>query len=270
MKRVIKCLLLLFAGFMMLDVYASDKTIFTVKGIEASAGNEVTITINMANNPKYELLSMKLPIDTTQVDFLECGINGFDQAMLKECSLNPKNELIFYALTMYTEENKLMGDTGDILYIKLKIKDDVKKDIPLSLTVTDYGKNENEPLPFDVVNGMIKISGDIETTIIDQKEDLSKDVNKNSQGDVTWKSSDQEVAVVDKEGTVEFKKSGNTTITAKDAKGRIVYEKTYLVNKELSKDYTIYKIIGVIAAILITSVIVIIFLRKNRMGKKVN
>ena len=42
------------------------------------------------------------------------------------------------------------------------------------------------------------------------------------------------------------------------------------MNKELSKDYTIYKIIGVIAAILITSVIVIIFLRKNRMGKKVN
>lgn len=267
MKKVFLFLLLFF--FSSFPVFASDKTLFTVKSITASSGDEVCVSISIQDNPRFELLSLELPIDVSQVDFISCDINGFSSAMMKSCDLNPHNEVVFYALTMYKEENKLLEASGDILDIHLKIHDNVKKDIPLSLKVTSYGKSETESLDYDVVHGMIKIAGNIETKIVDEKTDLS---DKVSDKDVVWNSSEGDVASVDENGQVTFHDSGNTTISATDKDGNVLYEKTYLVNKKRKRSFLPFVIFGI--GILLLGIIIFIILRirgkKNEKKENIN
>lgn len=266
MRSFWKKILLFITFIFTLPVFASDKTVFAVQGIEAAPGSKVTVLVNMRNNPKFELLSFSIPIDTTKVDFLGCEINGFDKAMMKDCSLNPKNEIIFYALTMYTEDKKLLSDTGDIARIYLKIKDNAKKDIPLSLNITDYGKSESEPLKYDVVNGMIKIRGNIETRYVDSSISLRNQIKNLSEEKITWKSSNKAVAKVDKEGHVTFVGTGNATITATDSKGRIIYEKTYLVSEDIKEGKSPVLMIVIIVVVLLL-IVGGLFIRKKK-GKK--
>lgn len=265
MKKTLKYLSILFILLFTSNVRAEEKTVFSLSNIKASSGGEVTITVNIKNNPKFELLGFKVYYDSSKLEYISCGINGFSNAMLKDCNINKDKDITFYALTMYTEDNKLMDDTGDIVDIKFKIKDNVKNDIPLSLDITDFGKTDTEPLDFDIINGKIEISGDIESKVVNEKDNLSDNITEKK--DITWESSDKSVATVDSNGEVKFKDNGNVTITATDSDGNIVYEKTYLVNNKIKVNYTKYILIGVGVGVLIIIVVVILIIIKRKKKK---
>lgn len=265
MKKTLKYLSILFILLFTSNVRAEEKTVFSLSNIKASSGEEVTITVNIKNNPKFELLGFKVYYDSSKIEYVSCGINGFSNAMLKDCNINKDKDITFYALTMYTEEDKLMDDTGDIVDIKFKIKDNVKNDIPLSLDITDYGKTDTEPLDFDIINGKIEISGDIESKIVNEKDILSDKITEKK--DITWESSDKSIATVDSSGNVNFKDNGNVTIKALDKDGNIIYEKTYLVNNKIKVSYTKYFVVGIILLIIISIVILVIVKRKKKNEK---
>ncbi|MBQ3306788.1 MAG: Ig-like domain-containing protein [Bacilli bacterium] len=261
-------LLILFYIILIPNVYAEEKTVFSIESKNSAPGKEVTINVSMRNNPKFELLSFQLPIDTTQVEFLECNVIGLKKATLKGCSINPYNTIVFYALTMYADEDKLLTNTGKIAEIHLKVKEGANKDVPLSLNITDYGKSDTEKLDYEIENGYIRIAGDIKTKVINEKEDLSKELGKNvGTESITWESSDEETATVDPEGNVEFRGSGNATIIAKDVEGNIVYKKNYFVN---TKDNHMKEIKIVIPIVLISSLLLFFLFNKKRKLKNEN
>ena len=260
-----KKLLLIIILFLLftINVNAEEKTVFSVNSTSAKPGDEVTISINMSNNPKFQSLAFFIPLNSIYVEFKSCSINGFNKATMKDCDINPRNEITFYAIQASDADNKLFTDTGNILEVKLKVKDDVKEDIPITLDMKNFARSTSEKLEYDVVNGIIKITGDFENKEVNSKDDLSGKVLE----DVVWSSSDDSVATVDDKGKVTFNESGNTTITAKNKDGKTVYEKTYSVNKKDKKSINKFVIIGLVAVIIIVFVFLTIFFIKNKKSK---
>jgi hypothetical protein len=242
------------------NVFAEEKTVFSIDSKNSSPGKDITISVYMKNNPSYELVSFELPLDTNLVEFKKCVVNGFEDATMKSCEINPYNKIIFYAFTINTEEDSLLTQTGKLVDIHLKIKDKADKDIPLALKITGFGKDADKPIDYEVESGFIRIAGDIKTKKINEIEELGKEVGEQS---VIWESSDEETAIVDPEGNVEFKGGGNATIVAKDVEGNVVYKKNYFVNtKEPKKEINESKI--VIPIVLIFSLLLFFQIHKKR------
>ena len=262
MKKVLLLIILIISCFT-INVNAQDKTTFSISKVAASPGNEVTVTVNMRDNPNFQTLSFFVPLNSLLVEYESCSVIGFDGASMKNCGLNPRNEITFYAFMVSKNDDKFFTNSGDILNIKLKVKDGVKEDILLKLTdVSFYGTGD---LEYNLEDGLIKTTGEIENTVINSNEDLSKKVDKDKE--VTWESSNSDVAKVDKDGKVSFRESGNTTITAKDKNGKTIYEKTYNVNKK--KDLPIGLFIGIgIVAVGIIVLIVLIATKKIKINFK--
>lgn len=261
------CFLFLLFFLCIPKVYAEDNAHFSVKSFKASPGQEVTFTISLNNSPAYQLLSLEMPLNAKQVEFISCETYGFSKAMMSSCAMNPSNNLIFYAFTMGSDEKSLLNSFGDIIDVKVKILDKVNSDIPLTLKVTSFGKSESESIPYDVEIGYIRIAGDISLKVINDKENLGGEV-KNK--DVTWESSDETVATIDSNGNVIFNESGNATISAVDKKGNVLYQKTFLVNKN---NYNkVRNIVGIIVGIIVLSsgiFVVVYIIKKKKKDKKV-
>lgn len=266
MKKKILFIIIVLISFS-LNVEAAETTTFSIADIDASAGEDITVSVNMKNNPKFGLLGIKVNYDTNKLTYDSCSINGFDNAMMKGCDPNKDGDIVFYALTIYEEEDKLLDDTGDIFDIKFKINDDVTEDIPLELNITDYGETANTKLEYNLENGNIKLSNNIISESVNSKVDLSKEIPKEYKEDkIIWKSSNQEIATVDDEGNITFKKDGNVTITATTDDGEVILEKKYRSNKEIKdNNYKIYIIIGII---LIISLVIFIVIKRKKKKKR--
>ena len=251
MKRTI-LLVYLFLFNSLMEVNAADPSVFLSSNITAGNGEEVTITISLDSKTRYQSIGIFVPLDSTKVEYISCGINGFSSASLKDCGLNPRNEVTFYALTISENDDRLFKENGDILDIRLRIKDNVHENIPINYEVSDFSKSSTEKLEFETISGVIAIDSDVESKDVDTAESLGEKVVDVSKDDkITWSSSNDEVAVVDDNGKVSFNESGNTTITAKDSHGKIVFEKTYLVNKKIKKSIAKFIIIGIAGVIIL-------------------
>ena len=262
-----KLLFLLLLLFLYVPVNAEENAHFQVKSIKAEPNQEVTISITLNNSPSYQALSLEMPLNQKQVEFISCDTNGFSKATMSNCAMNPNNNLIFYAFTMNSDEKSLLNAFGEIITLKLKILDKVKSDIPLTLKVTSFNKNETESIPYDVEIGYIRIAGDISLKVINEEEKLGGEV---SNKDVKWESSDEKVATIDKDGNVKFNESGNTTISAVDKNGNVIYQKTFLVNK--SNYNKIRNIIGIIVGIIVLSsgiFVITYIIKKKKKDRKV-
>ena len=264
-----KKLFLVFIFLMIpLNIFAEEKSTFSLNEVAASPGNNVTIKLNVENNPEFGILAVKLHYDIEKLEYISSEIKGMKNALLKDAESNDKGMIALYAITL--DKKKLMDDTGTLLVLEFKIKDDVKEDCAIKLEVTDFGKDENTPIEFDSIDGNIKIKNDIESITID--DDVSLNDNIDEEKEVIWESSDEEIAAVDDDGNVEFKEDGNVTIRAKDKDDEeTIYEKDYYVKDKVKKKNNKDNNYILIAVGLILLIIVgIVIFKKIRKKKCLN
>lgn len=266
MKKILLLIIILISCFT-INVHAAEKTTLAINSVAASPGNEVTVTVSIKDNPKFQNLSFFIPLNSLLVEYESCSVIGLNKASMKNCGLNPRNEITFYAFMVSKNDDKYFEDTGDILSIKLKVKDGVKEDVPLKLTEVTY--SNTDALEYNLEDGLIKTTGEIENKVINSNDDLGKKVDKDK--DVTWSSSNSDVAEVDKDGKVSFRESGNTTITAKDKNGKTIYEKTYNVDKKKDKPIVLYIVIGVVSVgVIILIALLCIKIKKRSKKERIN
>ena len=266
-KKIILFLGLLLFPFM---VYADKKTTFSLDTISAKSGSNVTINFNVKDNPAFGVLTAKIHYDITKLEFVDSSVNGLKKAVLKGADNNSSKGLVaLYAITLSGK----LTDTGNLYTVEFKIKDGVKDNIPLTLEIVDFGEDENTPLEYDKVDGMIVLDENVRTVSKEKKESILsefKDIVREKEikeDEVTFSSSDDNKATVDQDGNVTFKGDGNVTIVAKDDNGNVVFSKDYFVKKKLNK-FAKYKwpiIIGISLVLLI--IIIIIWRCKCKKGK---
>ena len=265
-KKIILLILLIFPIF----VNAEEKTTFSLNEITAAPGTTVTIKLNIANNPEFGVLTSRIKFDNSKLEYVSGKLTGLKSASIKGLDKNKNKGLIaVYAISIGDK----MSDTGDIATMEFKISDSIKEktDIPLTLEIVDFGINEDKPLEYQTKNGIIHINPNTENVTTQTKESLKEKYQEKikesntKEEDVTWSSSDDNIAKVD-DGAIEFKEDGNVTIEARDKEGNIVYSKDYYV-KEKSKNNKSYKHFIIIGIIVIVTII-ILFWRKKWKRKK--
>ena len=235
------------------------KTTFSLNEVTSTVGSEITMKFNVDNNPEFGILAVKFHYDINKLEYISSKINGLENALLKNVESNNKGIIALYAITLDTK--KLMNDTGNLVEMKFKIKDEVEEDIKIKVEVTDFGKDENTPIEFDSIDGNIIIKKEIEKVYINNTTALNEKID--DKNNVVWESSDEKIATVDENGNVEFKEAGNVTIKAKDKENNnVIYEKDYQVEtKEKANNYNM--IIISIIAILLIGIIVFLIKRKK-------
>ena len=267
MKKIIVFLMLLLFP---LITYAEDVTTFSIEDITASAGENVTIKLNIENKKEFGVLTARVHYDKTKLEYVSSELNGL-KSMLRGSDNNAeKGMVILYAINL-SGSNK-MKDNGNIMVTEFKIKDDVTDDIPLKIEIKDFGVDENTPLKYETKDGVIKIKKDVSSVNTNKTENLKEELNKvinedeNKKDDkITWSTTDEKIATVDDDGNVTFNANGNVTIEAKDSEGNVIYSKDYYVNDKVKKSFPLMAIIAAVALIL---VIILIIIRRKKCKKE--
>ncbi len=263
-KKIVIILLLL-----PLNVLAETVTTFTLNEITASSGNNITVNLDINNNPEFGMLAAKIYYDKNSLEYVSSEVKGLKNAILKGAEDNKKGAVVLYAIDL--DKKKLMKDTGTILTIEFKINKSVTEDIPLKLEVTDFGVDENNLLKFETKNGIIHIKDKINTKAKEDSKTITEEIKEKLKEenikieDVTIESNNDEVAEVDEDGNVTIKKDGNVTIGATDKEGNTVYkEDLYIKNNVKKKNRLLKPIIYIIAFILVVGLGIIIWKKRKK------
>ncbi len=246
-----------------LNVNAFELPTITVGSSSSYIGEKVIIPITIENNSGFNYLGAKIRYDSTKLEYVSSTLKGFDKAYMKGLEINNYKTITLYALTATNELT--IDDNGVIGEIEFKVIADNLENIPIEITIDNFGKGEDEDIEIKSNNGNVKV---LKHGVIGEKEDLSEKIPENNDGNVTWQSSNEDVATVDENGNVTFKGDGDAIIEAVDKEGNTIYQKEYKVDskkdKENSKESNnIYLCIG-IPLVLVTLFLCIIFLIKKK------
>lgn len=266
MRKILFWLLLFLFPFC---VHAADKTIFSLNEVTASPGNKVTINLNIDNKEKFGVLTARIHYDKTKLDYDSHNLLGLKNGVLRGADNNAdKGLVVLYGITL--SDKKLMTDNGKILEVVFTVKEDVSEDIPLELEIVDFGIDENKNLEYEKKDGIIHIKGNVVNVKPDDKpsfnDDLKEELKKQDvdENDIIITSSDEDVATIDENGNIQFKKDGNVTIEAKDKDGKVVYAKEYLVNNKKKISYKPFIYIG----LAIIAILILLIMRKKKWVKR--
>ena len=253
MKKKVILLLLLFFPFFF---FFLEKTSFSLSDVSSAPGSTVTIRFNISKNPEFGVLTARVKFDHSKLEYVSGKLNAFSGASIKGIDKNKSKGLVaIYAISIGDK----FKDTGDIAVMEFKINDSIREsvDIPLEVEIVDFGVDDEQTLAYDVKNGIIHVNGAVDTVTQDSKESLTKKIKekleeeKKNNDDVTWESSNDDIAKVD-DGVVEFKEDGNVTVQAKDKDGNVVYSKDYYVKgKNVNKNNNIVYYVLVIGIVII-------------------
>lgn len=268
-KKLIFIMLLLFPIF----AHADEITKFSLNEVTASPGNNVTISVNIDNNQNFGILTLRIHYDNTKISYVSSELNGLDNGQIKGIDKNDEKGLVaIYGITL--SKKKLMKDNGNLANIEFKIADDVTGNIPLTLEVVDFSLDESTNLKYETTDSLIKIKDNVETVTKEDKKtvinSLKEELKKKGidESNITIESSDNNIATVDEDGNVEFKKDGNASIYAKDEEGNIVYSKDFLVKKNIKPSNKLIIPIVVVSVVLILIIILIILNRRKKCQKE--
>lgn len=251
MKRL---LLLFVSAFFFLPFLcdAEEKAIFKMNEITANANDEIEVHVSLEHNPGFGVLSSKIVYDQEKLEFVSSEVFGLSNAMLKGAEKNLDGDISFFAITV--KEAKLMEDNGEILVLTFKVKEHAKDDTEIQLHIENFGKNETENYDFEVQNGIVHFTNKTVVTPESSEPPLKEELPSEVQDkEITWKSSDEDVATVDSDGNVTFKKDGDVKITASNG-DEVVFEKEYSVGTEENKEPFSIKLI-----LLSSSIILLLF-----------
>lgn len=224
MKKILLTLILCLC--FSLNVKAKELPTFVVGSSNANKGDEIIIPISIKNNVGFAFIGFKLTFDTNSLEYIDGTIKNLDEFEIKQVTLNNKKKIVFYAITLSSD--KMMKDDKQLLELKFKVLKEAQNS-DLKLAVTDYGDSDLNQFKFKVENGKVNILND---AIVGNTENLNNDQEE----DVTWESSDNNIAVIDEYGNVTFKDTGEVTITKKNNKGKIIDSKIYNVKEKEIKE----------------------------------
>lgn len=220
MKKFLSMLLALVMVLSMLPVsaFAAEQPVITVGSVAGKPGEEVTVNVDITENPGFWMAQWTVSYDTTRlekVEFTKAVTDGFVWT-------NEGNNYVFE-----NAANEDMTYTGTILNLKFKIKEDAPLgDAEVTIIDLEACDYDVEDVFFTINAGKVTVEAQPVTGIsLDQTEltldqgataTLTATVEPADAGDktVTWTSSNESVATVTN-GLVTAVGAGSATITAK-------------------------------------------------------
>lgn len=249
--------------FMSIQNVNASNTTFELTEAKGMKGDTITVKLKISSNPSFGILGVKLDYDETKLEYESSKIIGLDNAMMKDAT-ESKGVVTLYAFSI--DKDKLMDDTGNIFEVQFKILSDEAEKSKIKLEITDFAIDEVETLEYIANDGIVTIEKSKDKVSTSDTVSLKDEIDKSK---VQWKSSNSDIAVVDENGNVTFKKNGDVTITATDGED-IIFQKEYRVddNKKDDKLNNNIFIIGCISFVIILGIGAYIIKRKNGKGKK--
>ncbi|MBQ7873897.1 MAG: hypothetical protein IJ306_01860 [Oscillospiraceae bacterium] len=158
-KRIMAFLMALLLTVTMLpvSVFAAENPTFTVSSASGKAGDEVTLSVDISNNPGFFAAQWTVSYDETRLEKVEYVMEEIDGVMLS----NKNNNFLW--------ENTAFEDiqyNGKVLDLKFKVKEDAPAgDAEVTITNLFAGKSNSAEVKFDVVAGKVTVAEKLETLI---------------------------------------------------------------------------------------------------------
>ena len=158
-KRIMAFLMALLLTVTMLpvSVFAAENPTFTVSSASKKAGDEVTLSVDISNNPGFFAAQWTVSYDETRLEKVEYVMEEIDGVMLS----NKNNNFLW--------ENTVFEDiqyNGKVLDLKFKVKEDAPAgDAEVTITNLFAGKSNSAEVKFDVVAGKVTVAEKLETLI---------------------------------------------------------------------------------------------------------
>ena len=197
-------------------------------------GEKVSIPITIKNNKGFSYLGAKIRYDSTKLKYVSSKLRGLNNASMKKIDIG-------------------INDNGEIASIDFEVINNDLEEIPVEITVDSFGKDRTD-IKTKSINGVVKVidfakkgsSLDLSDKVQkrndeyivnnkDKKDNKTKDEDSQvKKAETIWKSSNEDVATVDKKGNVTFKNNGTVSITARDENNNLLLEKKYKVDDSKS------------------------------------
>ena len=211
-------------------VVATDEPSFTIESAEGKRGEEVTVKLNLANNPGLRVIAGRIYFDTDKLEFVSAQVNGLKNADARKTATYTEK---LGAVTLNASCSGLsvpaMDDNGTIMTVTFKIKDNASGTAALDLKMNDVVQEEDR-IEFTEKDGQITINVPttgitLSDTSVSLENGATKKLTATVQPNdatnktVTWSSSNNAVATIAQDGTVTAVSKGNAVITAKTVDG---------------------------------------------------
>ena len=261
MKKILVILLVFFLSVQ--PVNAKD-TSFELTDERGMKGETITVKLEINDNPSFGILGATLDYDETKLEYKSSKIIGLDNAFMKDYD-NNNGQVMMYAFCI--DRDSLMDDTGNIFEVEFEVISEEVEKSKIKLEITDFAIDETETLNYTTKDSTITINQEIETVSSSESISLKDEIESETEEIVEWKSSNSDVAKVDENGNVTFKKNGDVTITA-TSNDNIIFEKNYKVNNK-GFNNILMTIGGIIIGVIIIALATFyIIKRKKKNGKK--
>ena len=181
MKKTLAFLLSLLLTFTMLPVsaFAAENPTFTVTSATGKAGDEVTVVVEIANNPGIWAYNYGIEYDTTRLEKVSYTGGGMDGGIWTI------NEKVLWESSTF--ENSTYN--GETLVMKFKIKEDAPAgDAEIKIKDDFFACNcDGNIVNADLVAGKVTVEGKLETVIpltTDNHDENSENIRADKYGNV--------------------------------------------------------------------------------------
>lgn len=169
MKRLLSIViaLLIACSVITTAVYAAETPTFSLSSAQAEAGEEVSITLSISNNPGINGFTLSVAYDSTVLEYVDAeDLNLFNQAILAP-QTKDKSE---FPVSWFKGDGNSDAN-GDIVTWTFKIKDEAKAgNYPISISyvegdISRADENGNDvDVNFDVISGAVTVAEAAPTT----------------------------------------------------------------------------------------------------------
>jgi len=137
----------------------TDPLCFTVSDVEGRAGEEVTVTVSLENNPGIVAACMSLSYDSSKLELL----NMKDSGLLNDGTFSQTTDANPYAMRWEDSLAEVNNtDEGVIATLTFRILEDCQpgtSDLTLNFRAGEVYDVDLDAIPFEVENGTVTITG---------------------------------------------------------------------------------------------------------------